>query len=280
MALVGLKRAAAGDGLGLRAVPGYGTLQTASGTWWLFLRTMRSAVSPPFSWINDSVGIMALTLRMCLVPILLAAAAFSIGLFVTMVGGALQSLGTVDRFGGGFAVATVRETAFWVTSMIFAGVIGSAVTADLGARKIREELDALAVLGVDQVRMLVVPRVLGLTLMGPVLGLMALLSSLLLAGFVSPLLLRNFTTSDMFAGVAVFVTVADIVSLCLKLLICGLLVSTVCCYKGLTCSGGTSGVGRAVNQAVLINFVALWAFNALWNSTFLALFPEMQILRG
>ena len=59
-------------------------------------------------------------------------------------------------------LATIREFAPFVCAIIVAGVAGTAITADLGARKIREELDALQVLGVDPVKNLVVPRFLAL----------------------------------------------------------------------------------------------------------------------
>jgi phospholipid/cholesterol/gamma-HCH transport system permease protein len=60
----------------------------------------------------------------------------------------------------------------------------------------------------------------------------------------------------------------------------GVFVGVVCCYKGLSARGGAEGVGRAVNEAVLITFISLWAFGALWNSVFFALFPDVLTLRG
>ena len=72
--------------------------------------------------------------------------------------------GANDRLGGFFVLASIREFAPFVTAIVLAGVAGTAITADLGARKIREELDALQVLGVDPVKNLVVPRFLALML--------------------------------------------------------------------------------------------------------------------
>ncbi len=72
-------------------------------------------------------------------------------------------------------LASIREFAPWVDSMIVAGVAGTAITADLGARKIREELDALQVLGVDPVKNLVVPRFLALMLVTGLLDVYALI---------------------------------------------------------------------------------------------------------
>src|SRR3954468_4413331 len=78
-------------------------------------------------------------------------------------------------YGGVFILASVREFAPFVTAVVVAGVAGTAITADLGARKIREELDALQVLGVDPIKNLVVPRFLSLMIITGLLDIFALL---------------------------------------------------------------------------------------------------------
>jgi phospholipid/cholesterol/gamma-HCH transport system permease protein len=164
--------------------------------------------------------------------------------------------------------------------MIFAGVVGSSITADLGARKIREELDAMSVLGVDMVRTLVVPRIVALTLMAPVLGALAL--TLAVGGIfvLSPILLPNATHPAYVDSLRSIINAADIFSFALRCMITGLFVGVVCCAKGLGTSGGAEGVGRAVNQAVLITFMGIWVLNSLWNAVFLPTFPDVSILRG
>ncbi len=76
----------------------------------------------------------------------------------------LNLFGALDRLGGLFVLIVLREFAPLVCAIVMAGVAGTAICADLGARKIREELDALLVLGVDPVKNLVVPRFLALML--------------------------------------------------------------------------------------------------------------------
>ena len=87
----------------------------------------------------------------------------------------LVLFGALDRLGGFFVLASIREFAPFVTAIVLAGVAGTAITADLGARKIREELDALQVLGVDPVKNLVVPRFLALMLVTGLFDIYALL---------------------------------------------------------------------------------------------------------
>ena len=83
--------------------------------------------------------------------------------------------GALDRLGGFFVLASIREFAPFVDAIVLAGVAGTAITADLGARKIREELDALQVLGVDPIKNLVVPRFLALMLVTGLFDIYALL---------------------------------------------------------------------------------------------------------
>src|SRR3954451_7484218 len=107
---------------------------------------------------------MLLALRLCWMPMIVAALAFTYGPVGVQVGGFLNFFGALDRLGGIFALLVLREFAPLVAAIVMAGVAGTAMCADLGARKIREELDALSVLGVDPIKSLVVPRFLELML--------------------------------------------------------------------------------------------------------------------
>src|SRR5213082_3315607 len=91
----------------------------------------------------------------------------------------LTLFGALDRLGGFFILASVREFAPFVTAVVVAGVAGTAITADLGARKIREELDALQVLGVDPIKNLVVPRFLALMVVTGLFDLYAIIFGIL-----------------------------------------------------------------------------------------------------
>ena len=90
-------------------------------------------------------------------------------------GNFLVLFGALDRLGGFFVLTSISEFAPFVTSIILAGVAGTAITADLGASKIREELDALQVLGVDPVKNLVVPRFLALMIVTGLFNIYAIL---------------------------------------------------------------------------------------------------------
>jgi phospholipid/cholesterol/gamma-HCH transport system permease protein len=55
----------------------------------------------------------------------------------------------------------------------------------------------------------------------------------------------------------------------------GAIVAVVCCYKGMNASGGAEGVGRAVNESVVISFIGVFAFNYVFTQTLLATHPEI-----
>src|SRR2546421_318610 len=74
-------------------------------------------------------------------------------------------------------------------------------------------------------------------------------------------------------------SVTDLWGSVLKCTLFGAIIAIVCCYKGMTASGGAEGVGRAVNQAVVIAFLGVFAFNYVFTQTLLATHPEITTIR-
>ena len=127
-------------------------------------KTLVSAVRPPYPYGPEFVGQFMFALRLCWFPLLISTIAFGYEAPGLQAANFLVLFGALDRLGGFFVLASIREFAPFVDAIVLAGVAGTAITADLGARKIREELDALQVLGVDPIKNLVVPRFLALML--------------------------------------------------------------------------------------------------------------------
>jgi phospholipid/cholesterol/gamma-HCH transport system permease protein len=151
------------------------------------------------------------------------------------------------------------------------------MTADLGARKIREELDALQVLGVDPVKSLVVPRFLSLMLLTPLFSIYALLFGTL--GGVLVTISNHAQIGAFFSTFFAQASVAEFEAMLVKSTIFGAMIAIVCCYKGLTASGGAEGVGRAVNQAVVIAFIGIGAIDYAFTQTLLATHPALNTPR-
>jgi phospholipid/cholesterol/gamma-HCH transport system permease protein len=240
-------------------------------------RTITAALRPPYPYGGEFVSQFLFALRLCWFPLLLSTVALNYAAPGLQAANFLTLFGALDRLGGIFVLAAIREIGPNVTAIVLAGVAGTAITADLGARKIREELDALQVLGVDPVKNLVVPRFLALMLVTGLFDIYAVLFGLfggLLAELVEgqPLgpfwntLFANASTTDLWGSV-------------LKCTIFGAIIAIVCCYKGMTASGGAEGVGRAVNQAVVVAFLAIGAFNYTFTQMLLATHPNLLVIK-
>src|ERR1700750_2211167 len=138
-------------------------------------KTIVSAVRPPYPYGGEFVNQFLFALRLCWFPLIVSTVAFGYGAPGLQAANFLVLFGALGRLGGFFVLASIREFAPFVTAIVLAGVAGTAMTADLGARKIREELDALQVLGVDPVKNLVVPRFLALMLATGLFNIYALI---------------------------------------------------------------------------------------------------------
>ena len=243
----------------------------------LFRRTVGAALTPPYSYGAELVDQFLFALRLGWFPMILASLAFTYGPAGIEVGDFLNLLGAMDRLGGLFVIIVMREFAPLVCAIVMAGVAGTAMTADLGARKIREEIDALVVLGVDPIKSLVVPRFLSLMLLTPLFSIYALLFGTL--GGVLVTLSNHAQIGPFFSTFFAQASTAEFVAMFVKSTLFGAMIAIVCCYKGLTASGGAEGVGRAVNQAVVIAFLGIGAIDYVFTQTLLATHPALNTPR-
>jgi phospholipid/cholesterol/gamma-HCH transport system permease protein len=260
--------------LGQRA---YEMIDDLGGVMLLILSTVRCWFTPPWSYGGEFADQSWILIKRCMIPTGISVFVFGYGPVGVEAGTFLRALGQVDRLGGVYSIGAVREYVPWVTGMVVAGVAGTAITADLGARRVREELDALAVMGVDAVRALVAPRILALMLVLPLLNLVGLVFAAL-AGIVVELA-DGGTSAGYFASFTAGFSPTDMFANVLKTAVFGFLVAVVCCYRGLNAKGGSEGVGRAVNQAVVQAFAAVWIFNFAFNALYLAAFPGSLSVR-
>ncbi len=240
-------------------------------------RTISSALRPPYPYGGEFVQQFLFALRLCWFPLLISTVALCYAAPGLQSANFLTIFGALDRVGGFFVLGAIREIGPSVTAIVVAGVAGTAITADLGARKVREELDALQVLGVDPVKNLVVPRFLALMIATGLFDIYALLFGIF-GGILAELenrqplgpfwttLFANASTTDLWGSV-------------LKCTIYGAIIAIVCCYKGMAASGGAEGVGRAVNEAVVLTFTAIFAFDYVFTQTLLATHPAILVIK-
>ncbi len=239
-------------------------------------KTLVSAVRPPYPYGSEFVSQFMFALRLCWFPLLISTIAFGYEAPGLQAANFLVLFGALDRLGGFFVLASIREFAPFVDAIVLAGVAGTAITADLGARKIREELDALQVLGVDPIKNLVVPRFLALMLVTGLFDIYALLFGVF--GGILATLVNNAPLGPFWATFFNNASTTDLWGSVVKTTLFGAIIAVVCCYKGMTASGGAEGVGRAVNQAVVIAFLGIFAFNYVFTQVLLATHPEITTI--
>jgi phospholipid/cholesterol/gamma-HCH transport system permease protein len=243
----------------------------------LTAKTLVSAVRPPYPYGGEFIGQFLFALQLCWFPMMISTIAFGFGAPGLQAANIYTLFGSLDRLGGFFVLASIREFAPFVTAIVVLGVAGTAITADLGARKIREELDALQVLGVDPIKNLVVPRFMALMLIAGLMDIYALIFGI--SGGIGAELLYNEPLGGFFATLFTNASVTDLWGSVVKTTLFGAIIAIVCCYKGMTASGGAAGVGRAVNEAVVIGLMGVFAFNYVFTQTLLATHPELQTIR-
>jgi phospholipid/cholesterol/gamma-HCH transport system permease protein len=240
-------------------------------------KTLSAVVTPPYPYGGEFVWQFLFALRVCWLPLLLSTFAISYGAPGLQAANFLTVLGSLDRLGGFFCLIVVREIGPLITATMLAGAAGTAITADLGARKIREELDALQVLGVDPVKNLVAPRFLALMLVTGLFNIYAVLFGLF--GGILAALVHGQPLGPFWATFFNNTSTTDLWGSTLKTAVFGAIIAIICCYKGMTASGGAEGVGRAVNQAVVGSFIAFGSFNYVFTQLLLATHPNILTIR-
>jgi phospholipid/cholesterol/gamma-HCH transport system permease protein len=217
----------------------------------------------PFAWreLLEQIWFVA---RVSMLPIIMLAIPYTV-LIVFVFNILLVDIGAGDLSGVGAALAAVTQVGPVTTVMAVAGAGATAMCADLGARTIREEIDAMRVIGVDPIRALVVPRVIAATFVA--LTLYALDAVVGLVGsYFFVVYVQDVTPGAFVAGMTLLVGLPEVVIALVKATLFGLAAGLIACYKGLSAGGGPTGVGSAVNETVVFSFMALFFINMVMTA--------------
>jgi phospholipid/cholesterol/gamma-HCH transport system permease protein len=214
----------------------------------------------PFAWREFLIQSWFVA-RVALLPTLLLAVPFTV-LAVFTFNILLGEFGAADYSGVGAGEGTVTQIGPIVTVLVVSGAGATAMCADLGARTIREELDALKVMGVNPIQSLVVPRVLAATFIAVLLSSLVILVGIS-GGFFFSVYFQN-VSPGAFVGSLTFITgISKVIVAWIKAALFGMAAGLIACYKGVSVGGGPAGVGNAVNETVVYTFVALFAINII-----------------
>jgi phospholipid/cholesterol/gamma-HCH transport system permease protein len=256
-----------GDQVGFSAVsvirgPGELTAMVVQVTKKIFTTRFQTREFIEQAWFITSVTLM---------PTILVSIPFG-AVISLQVGNLTGQLGAQSFAGATAVLATVREAAPIAAALLIAGAAGSAICSDLGARKIREEIDAMEVLGIDPLERLVAPRVVAtvfvaLMINGIVIG------AGIGGGYFFTVIVQGGSAGAFLSSFTALASLPDLYISMVKAVIFGWLAAIVGAYKGLNAGGGPSGVGRAVNESVIIAFMLLFFMNSIITAIYFQVVP-------
>jgi phospholipid/cholesterol/gamma-HCH transport system permease protein len=185
-------------------------------------------------------------------------------------------VGAESLAGAANGLIIIRQGAPLVAAILLAAAVGSAVAADLGSRTMREEIDAMEVMGVSVIRRLVVPRFAAVIVVGIALTGLATCAGYIV-GYLFNVYMQNGTPGSFVATFSSFATVGDLALALVKAMVFGAIVAIVSCYKGLDTRGGPAGVANSVNAAVVEAILLLMVVNVALSELYLLLFPRASL---
>ncbi len=199
-------------------------------------------------------------------PVVIVAVPFGM-VFALNFDSLLGLVGARSQAGAGLVPAVVRETGPLLAAVVASATVGAAFCADLGARKIRDELDASQVMAVDPRSRIYVPRIVACTLGVPILAVFGTMAALI-GGWALIVLLRAGDGGLYLAGFEVALRSNDVFILLLKSALNGMLIGIAACYFGSHAKGGPSGVASATRTAIISGFAVTFLADFVLNQIF------------
>lgn len=192
-------------------------------------------------------------------PAVLMAIPFGVVVSV-QIGNMIHQLGADSLIGAAGGLGVIEQGAPIATGLLLGGAGASAIAADLGARTIREEIDALRTMGINPVHRLVIPRVVAMVFVAPLLNILIIFVGVL-AGYGVAIGAQGVTPGSYWATFGSFAVVADVWVSLLKAVLFGFIVVVLACQRGLEAKGGPRGVADGVNAAVVLSVATVIVVN-------------------
>ncbi|MFN3593408.1 MAG: MlaE family ABC transporter permease [Thiobacillaceae bacterium] len=191
--------------------------------------------------------------------------------FAYLLGIQVQKFGANIFVVDGVGLAITRELAPLITAVLVAGRSGAAFTAHLGAMKVNQEIDAIAVIGLSPWQVLVLPRILALVLMLPLLTAVADVAGILGAALVADWHLGVMPTT-FFDRLQERLPLATVVFGLVKTPVFALAIALIACHNGFAVERDARSVGLATTATVVHSIVAV----ILIDAAFAVAYPEIQ----
>lgn len=228
-------------------------------------------ITRKFSWEEFFTQAWFMT-RVSLMPTILVSVPFGV-ITSVQIGAVAGQIGATSFTGAVNGIGVLQQGAPLVTSLLIAGAVGSAITSDLGARTVREEVDALKVMGISPIQRLVSPRLLAALVVALLLTIIVAMTAMTTA-YIMNVGAGTVSSGAYLTSFISFSNPRDLFVAEAKALVFGFLAVIVCCHKGLTAKGGPKGVADAVNQAVVLAVILLAVANVAITQAYTMVFPQ------
>jgi len=172
----------------------------------------------------------------------------------------LADFGAKGYLGRVMVLAIVRELGPVLTGIMVAARVAAGITAEIGAMKSSHQLDAMEAFGIDPIKKLAAPRLIGLIVMVPVLTIICDVIGLL-GGWIIATFISNITSTTYWVAVKEKMIFGNIFVGIVKPVIFSMIIAFVSCYKGFASEGGTKGVGRATTESVMVSSISILVSN-------------------
>jgi len=172
----------------------------------------------------------------------------------------LADFGAKDYIGRIMAMAIIRELGPILTGLMVAARVAAGITAEIGAMKSSNQLDAMMAFGIDPLKKIAGPRLISLIIMVPVLTIVCDLIAIL-GGWVVAVFISHVTSTMYWAQLMVKINFGNIFMGLIKPFCFSFVIAFISCYAGFTSEGGTKGVGRATTNSVMFSSIVILIVN-------------------
>ncbi|MBN2211564.1 MAG: ABC transporter permease [Sedimentisphaerales bacterium] len=212
------------------------------------------------------------------VPVVMVTGAF-VGMTLAVQGfSQFEGIGLQDRLGSVINISVVKELGPVLAALMVAGRVGGALTAELGAMAITDQINAVRAMGADPVAHLAVPRFLACVLLTPLLTVYADLLGVL-GGYLITVVYFGVNAEAYWRFSAEVVEKWDLFVGIVKGVFFGGAIALISCFKGFYCNAGARGVGRACTEAFVYSFIAILALDFILAVFFKALYQTLWGVR-
>lgn len=264
------------------AVPGWVGLKTINGLAYIGGLARLAGQSAYFTFVGPFQGQrlrpqrafhQAMAVGVEAIPIV-SLITFFVGLIMALQSAyELRKFGAIQMVASAVAISILRELGPLLTAIVVIGRSGSAFAAEIGTKKVTEEVDALRTMAFNPISFLVAPKFLAMLVMMPCLTIWADAMGIL-GGSVFGVAGANFTFESYLRATRDSIYLRDLFTGLIKSVLFGLVITAVGCHEGFATGAGAEEVGRSTTAAVVTSIALVVVVDLVFTTLFYFMNPS------